>query len=108
MACQDEREVGPRSDRIIRRNSVFVWIALGTGLILLIPMIAMRFTDEVVWDTKDFVVMGFLLLSTASAFVLVSRKVPGRRRVVIGIMFAAAFVYMWAELAVGVFFNLGS
>ena len=98
----------PRNNEAIMRNNVFVWIALGTGLILLIPMIAMQFTDEVNWDTKDFIVMGFLLLSTASLFVLVSRRAPRRRRVVIGIMFAAAFLYIWAELAVGVFTNLGS
>ncbi len=98
----------PRNNEAIMRNNVFVWIALGTGLILLVPMIAMQFTDEVNWDTKDFIVMGFLLLSTASLFVLVSRRAPRRRRVVIGIMFAAAFLYIWAELAVGVFTNLGS
>ncbi len=98
----------PRNNDVIMRNDVFVWIAIGTGLILLIAMIAMQFTNEVNWGTKDFIVMGFLLLSTASLFVLVSRRAPRRRRVVIGIMFAAAFLYIWAELAVGVFTNLGS
>ena len=98
----------PRNNDVIMRNSVFMWIALGTGLILLIPLIAMQFTNEVNWDTKDFIVMGLLLLTTGSLFVLVSRRAPRRRRIVIGIMFATAFVYMWAELAVGIFTNLGS
>jgi hypothetical protein len=97
-----------RNNDVIMRNSVFLRIALGTGLILLIPLIAMQFTNEVSWDIKDFIVMGFLLLSTATMFVLVSRRAPRRRRVVIGFIFAAVFVYIWAELAVGIFTNVGS
>lgn len=100
--------MGFRNNDLIMRNSIFAWIALGTCLILLIPMIAMQFTNEVNWDTKDFVVMGFLLLGTSSLFVLVSRRAGRRRRVVIGIMFAALFAYVWAELAVGIFTTLGS
>jgi len=91
----------------MRRNNIFAWIALGTALILLIPLIAMQFTDEVLWDAKDFIVMGLLLFGTASLFVLVARKVQGWRRIAWGLVFAAAFVYAWAELAVGVFFNSG-
>ena len=97
-----------RNNDVMMRNSVFIWIALGAGLILLIPLIAMQFTNEVKWDANDFLVMGLLILGTGSLFVLVSRRVPRRRRVVIGSIFAAAFVYIWAELAVGIFTNLGS
>ena len=97
-----------RNNDVIMRNSVFLRIALGTVLILLIPLIAMQFTNEVSWEIGDFIVMGFLLLSTATMFVLVSRRAPRRRRVVIGFIFAAVFVYIWAELAVGIFTNLGS
>ena len=98
----------PRNNDVILRNSIFAWIALGTGLILLVPLIAMQFTNEVNWDAKDFIVMGFLLLITASLFVLVSRRVSRKRQAVIGLMFAATFFYVWAELAVGLFTNLGS
>jgi len=90
------------------RNSIFIRIALATGLILLIPLFASQFTSEVNWDKTDFIVMGFLLYSTGSLFVLVARRFPRRRRVVIGTMFAAALLYVWAELAVGIFTNLGS
>ncbi len=63
---------------------------------------------EVSWNMSDFVVMGLLLLGTGSVFVLVSRRSPRRRRVVIGVAFAAALLFIWAELAVGVFTNLGT
>ena len=94
-----------KNDDVIMQNKVFAWLGLGIGLILLIPLIAMQFTNEVNWDVKDFIVMGFLLFTTATLFVLVSRRVPRRRRVVVGFAVAAVFVYVWAELAVGVFTN---
>jgi hypothetical protein len=34
--------------------------------------------------------------------------VARRRRMLVGIMFLAVFVYIWAELAVGIFTDLGS
>ena len=97
-----------KPDSIISRDAVFGWIAVATGVILLIPLIAMQFTNEVNWDVFDFAVMGFLLFGTGSMFVLVSRKVPRRYWGVIGVLFAAAFLYIWAELAVGIFTNWGS
>ena len=93
---------------IIRRRSVFVWIALFTGLILLIPAIAMQFTSEVNWDETDFIVMGLLIFGASSVFVLISRKVPRKYRIVTGTLLATAFFFVWAELAVGIFTNLGN
>ena len=87
------------------RKRVFVWIALATGAILLIPLIAMQFTTEVNWDETDFVVMGSLLFGIASVFVLAARRVPRKHRVLLGGLFIAAFLYLWAELAVGVFWR---
>lgn len=89
-------------------NGIFVRIALTTALLLLIPLIAMQLTDEVSWNALDFVVMGALLFSIASLFVIVSRKIPRSRRVIAAIVFVIVFLYIWAELAVGVFTNLGS
>lgn len=93
---------------MIMRNSIFGWIALATGLILLVPLIAMQFTSEVNWDTTDFIVMACLLMGTGSLFVLAARKLNPRRRLVAGILFVFAFLYIWAELAVGIFTDLGS
>lgn len=81
--------------------------AVVTALILLIPLIAMQFTEEVKWTVSDFVVMGILLLITGTA-IEVAAKRAGKYRVIAiaGIVFA--FLWLWAELAVGVFTNWGS
>ena len=38
-------------------------------VLLLVPLVAMQFTDEVNWGPLDFVVAGVLLLSTGFIFV---------------------------------------
>ena len=93
---------------IIMHRRVYAWIALFTGLILLVPLIAMQFTSEVSWDVTDFIVMGFLIFGAGSAFVHLSRKTPRKYRVFIGALVAAALFIIWAELAVGMFTSLGS
>lgn len=95
-------------ERLMHRTSVFAWIALATGAILMIPLIAMQITTEVAWNPPDFLVMGSLQFGMASLLVLVARKLPRKYRLSVSVLFVAAFLYVWAELAVGVFTNLGS
>lgn len=93
---------------LLFQNRVFTWIGLATCAILFVPLIAMRFTTEVDWGLSDFIAMGSLLFCIASLFVLVARRVPVKLRLVTGGIFVAAFIYIWAELAVGIFTDLGS
>jgi hypothetical protein len=94
---------------VIMQNKIFIWIAVATGLILLIPLIAMLLTSEMDWGLLDFIVAGVLLFGTGSIFVLAARKTREiRRRAAIGIVLAAALLWVWAELAVGVFTTWGS
>ncbi len=73
-------------------------------LILLIPLIAMQFSDEVNWDLIDFVVAGLLLFGTGLIFDLMLRKVNKPSiRIVLGITLLLLFFLIWAELAVGIF-----
>ena len=90
------------------QNRVFAWIALATCWILLVPMVAMQFTAEVNWTVMDFIVMGTLLFGAASMYVLIARQVPQKYWPAVGVLCAAAVLYLWAELAVGVFTNWGS
>jgi len=59
---------------LLRRNSIFLWIALSTIVLLAVPFIAMQFTSQVVWTWFDFVVAGLLIFGTGVAFVLTARK----------------------------------
>ena len=93
---------------LIMRNSIFGWIVAATGVLLLIPLIAMQFTTEVDWSLGDFVIMGVMLITFASIFVLIARKVTTGRRAAIGIGLIVAFLWLWAELAVGILTGWGS
>lgn len=87
---------------------MFAWLAAATGVLLLIPLLAMQFTAEVNWEETDFIVMGLLLYGSGSLFVLLARKLPRRHWLAVGIATGFLFVYVWAELAVGIFTSLGS
>jgi len=103
-----ERRVKHGTGDLSSQKPVFLRIALATGLILLVPLVAMQFTAEVNWNWKDFTAAAVLLFTTGSLFVLIARRLPRRRRLVAGAVFAAALLYIWGELAVGVFTTLGS
>ena len=47
-----------------------VRVALGVALVLLLPLVAMQFTDEVVWTLWDFIVVGVLLTAIGVAIEL--------------------------------------
>lgn len=79
-------------------------ILLTTGLILLVPLVAMQFTDEVDWDLTDFIVAGTLLITTGAAYELLANKAKSRlQKVTIGILVLLLLMLIWAELAVGIF-----
>ena len=82
-------------------------LALATGLVLLIPLVATLLSDEVTWTLPDFVVAGALLFASGLAFLLVTARLP-RYRVLLGVAILGALLWLWAELAVGVFTNWGS
>ncbi|RPJ66819.1 hypothetical protein DRW07_10485 [Alteromonas sediminis] len=79
-----------------------------TGVLLLIPLTAMQFTSEVYWTGADFLVMGGLLLSLGGMLILLARKAPTKYYRVLAVTVLLAFLYLWVELSVGLFFSLGS
>lgn len=86
------------------QNKRLITILLLSALILLIPLIAMPFTDEVNWGVLDFIIAGFLLVSTGGLLEFANRKIAkSNYKIAISILIVIAFLMVWAELAVGIF-----
>lgn len=79
-----------------------ILLAATVGLILLVPLAAMQFTDQVAWTLADFGTGGVLLFGAGLAYELLTTKEHGRRFWV-AITIALVLLIVWAELAVGVF-----
>ena len=89
---------------MIVQNKRLIIIMLLVAFLLLIPLIAMLFTDEVSWTLFDFIVAGVLLLGTGLMCELVMRKVNKiRLRITLCVALLTMLLLIWAELAVGIF-----
>jgi peptidoglycan/LPS O-acetylase OafA/YrhL len=88
---------------ITHNKRVFI-ILLAVSLILLIPFTAMQFTDEVNWSLFDFIAAWILLTGSGLLCELVIRKVHKKRlRIAICTAVILILLFIWAELAVGIF-----
>ena len=78
-------------------------IILGaTALILLVPLVAMQFTEEVNWSFFDFLVGGALIsgLGFALSYALTKLK-NSPYKIPIILALVVTFLLIWGELAVG-------
>ena len=87
----------------MKNNRLYIILSV-VVILLLIPLIAMQFTNEINWSLSDFVIMGILLVGTGSLCELILRtvKIMKYRVLACGIILLLFFL-IWAELAVGVF-----
>lgn len=94
-------DVAQKNDGIGKLLRTAAWS--GAALLLLLPLVAMQFTDEVNWDEFDFIVMGIMLFGAAGAFDFATRLSGS-----LAYRFAAAagigtcFLLVWVNLAVGI------
>lgn len=88
---------------MVTQNKRLFIILLAVPLLLLIPLIAMQFTNEVNWSVADFFVMGILLCGAGLISELVFRKVNNLEyRMIFLLIILVSFILIWAELAVGI------
>jgi len=86
------------------KNKRLVFILTTIAILLLIPFLAMQFTEEVNWTLSDFIIAGILLLGTGLICEFVLRKIKqSKYRILAIIIIALAFLMVWIELAVGIF-----
>ena len=81
------------------KNIRLICILLAVPALLLIPYIAMRYTDEVNWTLLDFIVMGLMLLITGVGIEVALRIVKTtwiRVAAVAAVLFG--FVMVWGAL----------
>lgn len=86
------------------KNKRLIAMVLSVALILLIPLVAMQFTNEVNWTFFDFVAAAVLLLGTGLTIELAIRTIKNKNyqiALIVAILFLLFLV--WAELAVGIF-----
>lgn len=87
----------------MKSKSLLIIISI-VVIILLIPFVAMQFSDEVAWDIHDFSIMGILLLGTGLLCELTIRRLKSlKHRIIICVILLFTFFLIWAELAVGIF-----
>jgi hypothetical protein len=89
---------------MLTENKRLAGIVLTVAILLLVPFLAMQFTNEVNWSVSDFMVAGVLLLGTGLLCELVMRKVKNiKTRLAICGVILLALMIIWIELAVGIF-----
>lgn len=73
-------------------------------VLLLIPLIAMQFSEEVQWGILDFVLMGILLLVAGMWIQRVIERIRSKPNRILYISFILLlFLLFWVEMAVGIF-----
>lgn len=72
--------------------------------LLLIPLVAMAFSDAVQWSVFDFVIMSVLLFMLGLGLDLVRFYITAvRLRWFLLVLVVLLFLVVWVELAVGIF-----
>jgi hypothetical protein len=92
------------------RGSRWTTAVWGTAaFLLLLPLVAMQFMNEVNWDATDFIVFG-AMLAVACGTCELAAKARGSNayRGAVGVAVAAAFILVWMNLAVGIIGSEGN
>lgn len=96
------RTMNTKTTNGILHNS-FVRVALATALILLIPLLAMLFTDTFNWGPFDFIITGALLFAAGITYELITKRAGSTvYRAAFAVAIATAAFLFFANLAVGV------
>jgi hypothetical protein len=78
-------------------------ILIGNAVILMIPLVAMQFSNDVDWGLMDFVIIGTLLIGAGLVYELISSKINPKHKLIVAAIVAVVVILAWAELAVGLF-----
>ncbi len=95
---------GPSGDRPVGRWRLLGWG--GAALLLLLPLVAMQFTNEVNWSGSDFLVFGLMLAAAGGCIDFAARTMPNRAYLAgAALAVLTGFLMLWANAAVGIIGN---
>lgn len=87
----------------MENKRLIVILSIATVL-LIAPLAAMQFSNEVTWSLFDFIIAAILLYGTGLTIEFILRKVKQTKlRILISLLILVALILVWAELAVGIF-----
>lgn len=76
---------------------------LAAAVVLAVPLVAMQFSNEVVWTLSDFVIMGVLVFGTGLMLELAFARTESTvYRAAAGVALAGGFLLFWLNGAVGI------
>lgn len=82
--------------RRMGHGRIAAWVA--AALLLLLPLAAMQFTNEVNWNVGDFISAGFLLFGSLGAYEVAARqRADTAYRAGVGLAIAATFLLIWGN-----------
>ena len=87
---------------VLRNKNIF-YMAIATACILMIPLVAMQFSDEVKWTLFDFIFAGTILFGSGLTYELIVRKrLNSSYRIAVAIGVATGLILIWINGAVGI------
>jgi hypothetical protein len=101
MSIIPDNDGKPRATRWV----TIAWVTF-TAFILLLPLVAMRFTDEVNWTTSDFVFAGAMLTGAGLTYEVLARRTANLNyRLGVAVAVVTAVLLVWTNGAVGIIGN---
>ncbi|ULC59235.1 hypothetical protein MBM09_15175 [Flaviramulus sp. BrNp1-15] len=86
------------------QNKRLLIIIVFATVLLVIPSIAMQFTEEVQWTLTDFISAGAMLYGTGLFYEFIITKIKKRKyRIFLTLAITIVLLLIWLELAVGIF-----
>ena len=83
---------------------IFRRLAIGSIVLLAIPLLGTLMTDQFDWNIMDFVIMGSMLFGFNVTVSLVYKNIDDRTIRLIAVAVAiVVLILFWMELAVGIF-----
>lgn len=73
-------------------------------LLLSIPLIAMQFTDNVIWSMADFIIAGIIIFGVTQLILMLLKTAKHPKIKVILVTLSITILFLtWIELAIGIF-----